>query len=72
MSYLVLNRQNRNAVNKKLPYFQIFYSQNPATLKASILKNKNFPNETNIFVANTPVTDQMIPFPQTFQGKMIQ
>ena len=66
MSYLVLNRRNRQDCNKLLPYFNTFYNQGTDTLKAKPLYNRNFKEEKNIFVANSPVSNQMCVLPLTY------
>ena len=70
MSYLVLNRKSKRDCNKQLPYFQIFYNQQPESLRATRLKHKDFPSETNIFVANEAVSNQMCVLPQTFNENL--
>ena len=68
MSYLVLNRRKRNDCNKLLPYFNIFYNQGTDNLKAKPLKNNNFKEEKNIFVANNPATNQICVLPITYKS----
>jgi len=66
MSYLVLNRRNKRDCNFLLPYYNCFYAQTEDALKPKRLYNENYKDETNIFVANDPVSNQHCPLPNRY------
>ena len=67
MSYLVLNRKNKRESNFLLPYFNSFYEQTNQSLAAKRLKHEHFKEEKNIFVANTPLSNQICLLPNQYK-----
>ena len=66
MSYLVLNRKNKRDCNFQLPYFNSFYKQTKECLSATKVKHENYKTEDNIYVANTPLTNQICVLPNQY------